>query len=69
MEGLEGDGSFNFELPSMLNQPAMKFGNYDGSPIATSLPANMFDDNSSTGMDDHLDAKRRRIARVCLANC
>jgi hypothetical protein len=49
-------------------QPPQIFGGYhpDGSPMPPVLPpGNYFSDGLDLGLDDN-EAKRRRIARVCL---
>lgn len=59
------------EVAHTTNAPQI-FGNSnsDGSPIVPSLPGPVFgEDNSMGNADDNNDAKRRRIARVCLPLC
>jgi hypothetical protein len=54
--------------PQLTNQPPQIFGSYlaDGLPQLTpDMAAHMFPDSSML-LDDTLDAKRRRIARVGL---
>jgi hypothetical protein len=62
--------------PQLINQPPRIFGNYnaDGSPMAASLNAPLFEDDYGDirlGPDGHAeqgDPKRRRIARVYAQN-
>lgn len=66
----DGDG-MGFDMSSMPNQPPQIFGarNPDGSPIAPSLPGPVFSDDLLSGnLDESNEAKRRRIARVRLAD-
>jgi hypothetical protein len=54
--------------PQLTNQPPQIFGSYlaDGLPQLTpDMAAQLFPDSSML-LDDSLDAKRRRIARVSL---
>lgn len=57
--------------PQLTNQPPQIFGSYlaDGLPQLTpDMAAQLFPDSSML-LDDSLDAKRRRIARVSLSIC
>lgn len=63
-----GTGTGN-GMPTIMNQPPQIFGSYnaDGSPTTPALPGPVFtEDQLSGNIDDSNDAKRRRIARVCL---
>lgn len=66
--GVDAD-SVGFDMNMVVNQPPQIFGAYnpDGSPITPSLPGPVFpEDHLSGNMEESNDAKRRRIARVCL---
>ena len=68
MDSLGRDADdMGFDMPMMMNQQSQIFGayNHDGSPVTPSLANPMFaDDQLSGSMDENMDAKRRRIARV-----
>ena len=63
-----GHGASIFQMPSsmqppqLMNPPPQIFGGYNGLP-ELDLSAQMFGDSGL--LDDSVEAKRRRIARVC----
>lgn len=69
MDGLgDGDG-IGFDM--MMNQEPQLFGGYphDGSHMAGMSAGSMYADDSALGAGDETnEAKRRRIARVCISD-
>lgn len=64
--GMNGNNGFqipnNMAPPPLMNQPPQIFGGYNTMP-ELDLSSQMFGDVNL--MDDSIEAKRRRIARVC----
>lgn len=64
--GGQPDGP-EFDMSQVTNTPPQIFGSADGSSVPPTHPGNaFFDEQMMGGMEDANDAKRRRIARVCL---
>ena len=72
MDGLgDGDGIGYDMQPMMMNQQSQLFGAYshDGSQMSGVATGSMYADDSGLNAGDETnDAKRRRIARVCIVH-